>query len=185
MVEIAISNTDRLVRLVSDILDSERLENAEPALAPKVTTACELMLQAGDLMRPLAETAGVTLDIQPLAVSLDVNPDAILQTLTNLLSNAIKFSPAGSTVRLECRQEGGNAEFRVVDHGSGIPKDKLKSIFERFQPVDASDSRRRGGTGLGLSICRHIVERHGGKIHAESEPGRGSTFIFTLPVFQK
>jgi len=70
----------------------------------------------------------------------------------------------------------------VIDNGLGIPPGKLESIFERFQPVDASDSRRRGGTGLGLSICRRIVERHGGKIHAESELGRGSTFVFTLPL---
>lgn len=182
MVEIAINNTDRLVRLVSDVLESERLENAEPAMTRKPAAACDLMTQAVDLMRPLAETAGVTLDVRPQPLRLYVDADAILQALTNLLSNAIKFSPAGATVRLECRQEGRNAEFRVIDHGLGIPRDKLESIFERFQPVDASDSRRRGGTGLGLSICRRIIERHGGKIHAESEPGHGSTFVFTLPL---
>ncbi len=182
MVEIAINNTDRLVRLVNDVLDSERLESQEPALTRKSTTASALMLQAGDLMRSLAETDGVSLEIQPQDVTLNVDPDAILQALTNLLSNAIKFSPAGGMVRLECRQEDSKAEFRVTDQGPGIPPDKLESIFGRFQPVDASDSRRRGGTGLGLSICRAIAQRHGGQVRAESEPGHGSTFVFTLPL---
>ncbi len=182
MVEIAINNTDRLVRLVSDILDSERLESQQTALARQWTTAADLMTQSAELMRSLAETAGVRLDICPVPQRLHVEVDGILQTLTNLLSNAIKFSPPGSTVRLECRTKGGNAEFQVIDRGPGIPPDKLESIFERFNPVDASDSRRRGGTGLGLSICRGIVQRHGGTIHVDSQLGQGSTFVFTVPV---
>ena len=133
-------------------------------------------------MKPLAESVGLKLEIQPQPLRLHVEVDAILQALTNLLSNAIKFSNPGSTVRLECREADGSAQFRVRDQGPGIPREKLESIFGRFQPVDASDSRRRGGTGLGLSICRHIVERHGGKIWVESELGLGSTFVFTLPM---
>lgn len=180
MVEIAINNTDRLVRLVSDILDSERLQD-QPVVERKSAMASELMSQAVELLRPLADNAGVKLEILPASLPLYVDVDEIMEALTNLLSNAIKFSAAGSKVRFECRQEGCNADFRVTDQGPGIPKDKLESIFERFQPVDASDSRRRGGTGLGLSICRRIAERHGGRIHAESEFGHGSTFVFTLP----
>lgn len=182
MLGLAVQNTDRLVRLVSDILDSERLEAQGPVLARERTSAADLMAHAGELMKPLAESAGLKLEIQPQPLSLYVKIDAILQALTNLLSNAIKFSNPGSTVRLECREVGGSAEFRVTDQGLGIPRDKLESIFGRFQPVDASDSRRRGGTGLGLSICRRIVERHGGKIWVESELGHGSTFVFTLPM---
>jgi len=181
MLELAVQNTDRLVRLVSDILDSERLQEArEPAR--KWTSAADLMMQAADLMKPLAESVGLKLETHPQPVSLYVEIDSILQALTNLLSNAIKFSTRGSTVRLECREAGGTAEFRVTDQGPGIPSDKLESIFGRFQPVDASDSRRRGGTGLGLSICRHIIERHGGRIWVESELGHGCTFVFTLPI---
>ncbi|HEV2426217.1 MAG TPA: ATP-binding protein [Terriglobia bacterium] len=183
MVEIAISNTDRLVRLVSDILDSERLQD-QPALERRFAIASELMLQAADLMRPLADNAGVNVEVVPVPLALRVDVDEIMEAFTNLLSNAIKFSPAGSQVRFECRQDGCSAEFRVIDQGPGIPPDKLESIFERFQPVDASDSRRRGGTGLGLSICRRIAERHGGRIHAESELGQGSTFVFRLPLEQ-
>jgi signal transduction histidine kinase len=152
------------------------------ALPRQTCSAPELALQATDLMRPLAGSAGVQLEIDAHPVNFSANPDSILQVLTNLLSNAIKFSPQGSAVRLECRPENGNVLFRVVDHGSGIPADKLESIFGRFQPVDASESRKRGGTGLGLSICRSIARHHGGQIWAESQLGSGSTFVVTLPT---
>jgi CheY-like chemotaxis protein len=102
--------------------------------------------------------------------------------LTNLLSNAIKFSPSGTSVQVTVEPRDGEAVFRVADQGRGIPHDRLESIFERFQQVDSSDSRQKGGTGLGLAICRSIVGQHGGRIWAESEPGEGSTFIFTLPL---
>ena len=138
--------------------------------------------QAVELMRPMAETVGVVLETATSPCALFVEPDAILQLLANLLSNAIKFSPAGSTVRLECNSETNQAIFRVIDHGPGIPADRLESIVGRFQPVDASDSRRKGGTGLGLYLCRAIVERHGGNVWAESTLGQGSTFFVTLPA---
>jgi signal transduction histidine kinase len=106
-----------------------------------------------------------------------------VQALTNLLSNAIKFSTTDGTVWLTAEGKA-NTEvlFSVRDQGQGIPSDKLESIFERFQQVDSSDSRRKGGTGLGLTICRKIIEQHEGKIWAESTLGEGSTFSFTLPL---
>jgi PAS domain S-box-containing protein len=182
MLEIAVTNTDRLTRLVNDILDAERLAAGHVDLVRADCTASELMLQAADLMRSMAETSGIGLEVKAQSLSLCVNQDSILQVLTNLLSNAIKFSPHGSTVCLEAERDHEVAVFRVTDQGRGIPAEKLESIFGRFQPVDATDTRRRGGTGLGLSICRSIIRRHGGKIWAESEMGRGSTFIFTLPL---
>ena len=184
MVEIAVNNADRLVRLVSDILDSARLESESAVLSCEPCIAPELALQALELMRPVAGSAGVQLEVAAQPVSFSANSDSILQVLTNLLSNAIKFSPPGSVVRLDCRPEDGNVLFRVTDHGPGIPADKLESIFGRFQPVDASESRRRGGTGLGLSICRSIARHHGGRIWAESDLGNGSTFVVSLPVEQ-
>jgi PAS domain S-box-containing protein len=182
LLELAISNSDRLTRLINDILDSARLEHGGPPLVRKRCAAGELVTQAVDLMRPMAEAAAVEITVDSDAFNLSVDPDAILQVLTNLLSNAIKFSPAGSQVRVEAARDGVCAVFRVIDHGQGIPADKLKSIFGRFQTVDASDTRRRGGSGLGLFICRGIVQRHGGKIWAESKLGSGSTFVFTLPL---
>jgi len=104
------------------------------------------------------------------------------QTLTNLISNAVKFSEPGATVRVSSERCEGEVLFRVSDEGRGIPAEKLDSIFERFQQVDASDSREKGGTGLGLAICRTIVEHHGGRIWAESVLGQGASFSFVLPA---
>jgi light-regulated signal transduction histidine kinase (bacteriophytochrome) len=120
-----------------------------------------------------------------VVVRLWADPDRIIQTLTNLLSNAIKFSPAGTTVWLTAEPQGEQLLVQVSDQGRGIPADKLESIFERFQQVDTSDAREKGGTGLGLAICRSIVQQHGGQIWAESRPGEGSTFFFTLPLGQE
>jgi signal transduction histidine kinase len=133
-------------------------------------------------MQAIAGKAGVTLSVQPQSVRLWADPDRLIQTLTNLLSNAIKFSPPGSRVWLTVEQQEDYVLFQVKDQGRGIPVDKLQSIFERFQQVDSSDARKKGGTGLGLTICRSIVQQHGGRIWAESTPGTGSTFFFTLPL---
>src|SRR5262249_49665789 len=112
-------------------------------------------------------------------------PDRIVQTLTNLLSNAIKFSPPHTTVELSTARRGEEAVFTVQDQGRGVPTDKLARIFQRFQQVDAPDSRPKGGPGLGLAICRSIVEQHGGRIWVESGARVGSTFYFTLPVWRE
>src|SRR5262249_21743130 len=140
----------------------------------------DLMTRVGDEMQGMAEKAGVTLVVQPAQAQLWVDPDRLMQTLTNLLSNAIKFSLAGTTVWLRAERQGEPLLVEVEDQGRGIPADKLESIFERFQQVDASDSREKGGTGLGLAICRSIVHQHGGRIWAESTLGAGSTFSLTL-----
>jgi len=182
LLEIAVNNAKRLVHLVNEILDDARLESARASVARSVCNTAELTQQAIDLMRPMAESANVTLVAQAVPLELVGDPDALLQTLTNLLSNAIKFSPRGRTVRVEVLPKDGNAVFRVIDQGPGIPPEKQRSNFKRFQPVDASDSRRRGGSGLGLSICRRIIRQHGGAIWVESELGRGSVFVFTVPL---
>jgi PAS domain S-box-containing protein len=211
MLEIAVSNTDRLVRLINDILDLERIESGKIAMDKQTCNAADLMVHAVETMQPMAQKAGVTLSVVPVGgtqgVPLEADPDRILQTLTNLLSNAIKFSPPESTVWLTGEIREGGAPNRdceaahtdknrlihscagcpclliaVKDQGRGIPADKLESIFERFQQVDASDARDKGGTGLGLAICRTIVQQHGGRIWAESVLGEGSTFYLSLPV---
>ena len=129
-----------------------------------------------------ADAAGVTLraDVAPISVMADA--DRIVQVLVNLLGNAVKFSTRGSTVTVTVRREHRCSIFSVSDTGRGIPADRLEGIFERFRQVDASDAREKGGTGLGLPIARGIVDRHGGRIWAESREGEGSTFRFTLPV---
>lgn len=191
MLKIAINNSDRLVRLVDDILSLERLVSGKVTLVMEPCQVAELMQQAIDSVQALADQAGIVLSMQPLETELRAAPDAIIQTLTNLLSNAIKFSMPGGTVWLVAEPQwiepaGSDplAEilFTVKDQGRGIPSDKLEIIFEQFQQVDVSDSRRKGGTGLGLAICKKIVQQHGGRIWVESQLGKGSQFYFALPV---
>src|SRR5262249_26849991 len=136
----------------------------------------DLMTQAVEEMRGMAQKANVTVVVHPISGHIWADPDRLLQMFTNLLSNAIKFSPAGTTVWLSAERWGEQLLVQVKDQGRGIPAEKLESIFERFQQVDVSDSRDKGGTGLGLAICRSIVHQHGGRIWAESTVGRGSTF---------
>jgi len=195
MLDIAANNTDRLVRLINDILDIERIESGKIIMTKQACEAADLMNQSVEAIQEIAEKAGVNLSVSPMSIRLWADPDRIIQVLTNLLSNAIKFSPQGSTVWLSAelivRQESETIHpsspsdtllIKVKDQGRGIPSDKLESIFERFQQVDASDSRQKGGTGLGLAICRSILQQHEGQIWAESTLGEGSTFCFTLPI---
>jgi PAS domain S-box-containing protein len=183
LVDIAAQNTDRLVRLVTDILDLERLESGKLEIRKTACNAADLITQAIDTMQAMADEAGIRLTGSPQTIQLWADPDRILQVLTNLLSNAIKFSPRQSEVKIDVRYEWDlQVLFRVSDQGRGIPKNKLETIFERFGQVDATDSRRKGGTGLGLPICRTIVRQHGGRIWATSQVDQGSTFCFTLPL---
>ena len=181
MLEIALTNTDRLVRLINDILDLEKMSTGGVDLHRKFVPASMLMRDAIDVIQNLADKGSVLVTLAVEETSLWVDPDRIVQTLTNLLGNAVKFSPPGTTVRLTGATEGSSFAFRISDEGRGIPAAKLESIFERFKQVDASDSRDKGGSGLGLAICRSIVTAHGGRIWAESQSGQGSTFQFTVP----
>jgi len=183
LLQIATESTERLVRLINDILDIERIESGQAKMEPEICNIIDLITQAVNVIQPLADKAGVTLSISALSGQVLADCDRIVQTLTNLLSNAIKFSSAGSTVWLGAQQQGDEVLLTVKDTGRGIPSDKLESIFERFQQVDSSDSRNHDGTGLGLAICKSIMQQHGGRIWAESVLGEGSTFYVTLPLF--
>lgn len=184
MIEIAKADTERLVRLVNDILDLERLESGQLTLIKQWCDAATVMRRSIESLQPLAQESQLTLFYQPLPVELFVDVDRIVQTLINLLGNAIKFSPPGSQVCLKAELMDNSICFQVKDHGRGIPQDKLKLIFERFQQIDVLDAQQQGGTGLGLAISRNIVELHGGHIWVESMLGKGSTFYFTVPIFQ-
>lgn len=193
LLAIAVNNTDRLSRLINDILDLERIKSGKVNMAIQKCDALKLAEQAAEVMQSMAERSEVTIQVlvgsaqEQLSpqthapIPLWADPDHILQTLTNLLSNGIKFSPSGSTVSLSVQASKAEICFQVQDRGRGIPENKRETIFERFQQVDTSDAREKGGTGLGLAICREIVQRHGGHIWVESSPGEGSTFSFTLP----
>jgi len=188
IIQIASENAERLVRLVNDILDLERLQSGKFTLNKQKADASELLFQTADLMQLIFQKAEINLSVFPQSIELLVDKDRIIQVLTNLLSNAVKFSPPGSTVYMAVEKipakdaETASALFKVQDRGRGIPADKIEAIFERFHQVDASDSRKQGGTGLGLAICRNIVEQHNGQMWVESTVGVGSSFYIKLPL---
>lgn len=183
MLDIAISNSDRLVRLVNDILDLERINSGKAELQSTICDIEELIHRAASLQQTLIPKPEVRIFFDASGVSVWADPDRIFQTLNNLISNAIKFSFSGSEIRITARKLDENeAIIEVSDQGRGVPADKLEKIFDRFHQVDASDSRALGGTGLGLAICRSIVAQHGGRIWATSNPGKGTTLHFTLPT---
>ncbi len=183
MLDIATGNTDRLVRLVNDILELERIGSGKAELHCTMCSTDDLFRRAAALQQTEASKSQIRITFNSQGVNVWADPDRVLQMLSNLISNAIKFSPAGTEIHLRARRLDENeAEIQVRDQGRGIPEDKLESIFERFHQVDASDSRTMGGTGLGLAICRSIVSQHGGRIWATSTLGKGSIFRFTLPT---
>ena len=157
LLRIALSNSDRLVRLINDILDLERAQSGREPLVFRPVQMADLVRQAMDGMQLMAESAGVLLIHDKTQVEITADADRLLQVLTNLLSNAIKFSPPNSAVSIMLRPGSSGMTLSVIDQGRGIPADKLEAIFGRFQQVDASDSRQKGGSGLGLAICRAIV----------------------------
>lgn len=183
MLNIAIHDTERLVRLVNDILDLERLDSQKVNLVKQWCDAATLMQQSVTTVQSLATESNIMLCVESATIQVWVDCDRIIQTLVNLVSNAIKFSPPETTVTLSVKDQAEQVLFQVKDQGRGIPADKLDTIFGRFQQVDASDARQKGGTGLGLAICKSIVQQHGGKIWVESVVGEGSSFYFTLPKF--
>ncbi len=182
MLEIAVSNTDRLIRLINDILDIERMRAHRVAFEKASVDVEGLVGEAMTVAAPLAERAGVTLRTGDVSGTVWADPDRIVQTLTNVVGNAVKFSEPGGTVEVWTDRDQAGVTFNVRDDGRGIPESQLEQIFGRFSQVDASDSRERGGSGLGLAICKEIVEQHDGRIWATSALGEGSTFSFTLPV---
>ena len=182
MLEIAANNTDRLIRLLNDILDIEKLESGAVQMNRTLCDAGDLIRRSAEVMKAMADEHKITITIAEVRTTIEADSDRILQCLTNLLSNAIKFSDPGSQVSIKAVVAADDVQFEVTDHGRGVPVDKRESIFERFHQVDASDSRRRGGTGLGLAITRSIVLQHGGRIWVTSELGKGSSFFFTIPL---
>ena len=182
MLELAASNTDRLIRLINDILDIERMSSGGVVFERADLSAAAIVEQALEMMRTLAERAGVSLRSNVVDLHVFADADRLTQTLTNLIDNAVKYSPAGETIDVSVRRDGGFARFSVRDRGRGIPGALRASVFERFQQVDNSDSREKGGSGLGLAICRSIVEQHGGRIWIEDGVGPGTVFCFTIPL---
>jgi signal transduction histidine kinase len=183
LVEIAAKNSDRLVRLVNDILDLEKMESGTMILRPSPVEVTPLLEQAVEINRAYCDLYGVGLQIVEEAEDARVWADAdrLQQVLANLLSNAAKNSPRGGTVEIGACRVDGLLRVRVTDHGSGIPPEFQPHVFEKFAQADVSPARQSGGTGLGLSISKAIVEQHGGRLWFETSPETGTTFLFDLP----
>jgi signal transduction histidine kinase len=176
--------TMMLSRLIDDLQELSLAEAGELKLYHELEDVPDLISQALLAVRAKALSKGLSLDSDVPAGLPEVYVDflRIKQVLLNLLENAIAHTPGGGAITVAAIMKGDMIEISVTDTGEGIPADELQNIFERFHRVDKSRTRSTGGTGLGLTIARSFVEAHGGKIAAQSEPGKGSRFSFTLPV---
>jgi signal transduction histidine kinase len=170
----------RMNRLIGDLVDIVSIDAGKLAIVPTAIDGADLVLEAVETWAPPAAARGVTVEALPSSgpTPVMVDRERILQVLGNLITNAVKFSAAGTSVTCGVEAHGDQVRFVVIDHGAGIPADKLESIFERFWQVAGTDHR---GLGLGLYISKYLVLAHGGSITVESELGRGSTFAFTVP----
>ncbi|HJU42469.1 MAG TPA: PAS domain S-box protein [Vicinamibacterales bacterium] len=183
LVKVALSNADRLIRIVNDILDMSKIEAGEMMVMPKRTRLQPIIEDSVRSVEAVARDAGVTIVQSHNGVGeVLADPDRTIQVLVNLLSNAVKHSPGGSKVEVTSVLEPGVAAVSVRDSGPGIPAHKVDFIFEPFTQLDASDTRRIAGTGLGLTIARALAEKQGGGIRVSSREGGGATFTLTLPL---
>jgi signal transduction histidine kinase len=180
----ALSNSERLIRLVNDILDISKIEAGGLQLRTQSVDPREL---ASTAVRSLAQFAvpvrvALTIQAQDDLPAITVDSDRIVQALVNLISNAVKFSPENAAVVVEVVRDANELRYSITDAGPGIPAESIGRLFQKFTQLDTSDARRMKGTGLGLAITKGIVEQHGGRITVRSTPGAGSTFSIHLPL---
>ncbi|MDQ1834933.1 PAS domain S-box protein [Massilia scottii] len=184
LLDIASKNCDRLVRLINDILDVEKIESGNMRFEPVVQPLLPLVEHAIAATNAFASPFKVSFDLRSengdLMVAADT--DRLIQVIVNLLSNAAKFAPPGGVVEVRLLRQPGYARLSVADHGPGIPDQFRSRIFQKFAQADASDTRPKGGTGLGLNISKAIIERHRGRIDFLSECGVRTEFFFELPL---
>jgi len=183
IVAIAANNSDRLIRLINDILSIEKIEAGRISLNREMINATSLVRLAVDQSIGMAHNEGVSLVLLDahIDIAAEGDMDQLLQVLANLISNAIKFSQRDDEVTLRVAPLGEMVRISVTDRGPGVPEEFKPHLFEKFTQADASTSRKHGGTGLGLHICKLIVERHNGRIGFDSMPGGGTTFYFEIP----
>ncbi len=185
MLDIAHNNSERLVRLINDILDVEKIESGKMVYAVEPTDLGELIEQAivsNETYATLYNSKYTSANIIP-GLKVLADPSRIMQVLSNLMSNAAKFSPDDPAIELSMKRLDDTVQIRISDHGVGIPDSFKSTIFEKFTQADPSDTRQKGGTGLGLNISKAIIEYHNGEIGFDSTLHKGTTFYFNLPIF--
>lgn len=174
-------NTDRMLSLINDLLDIEKIKSGNMIIEIKDFAIGDCFVTCEELTAAAAEEVGVSLNFTDCDTKVSADQHLIDRVLTNLISNAIRYSPKGKAVQIFCTEAGDFAQIAVKDEGPGIPQEELPAVFERFKQLKSGGVKNKGGSGLGLTICKAIVEMHGGKIWAESA-GQGTTFLFTLPL---
>jgi signal transduction histidine kinase len=172
----------RLTRMINEMLDLDRMEAGRMTIHPEPVDLNALVSEAADRVRPNAPDHPIQLALDRGIPSVQADRDRVTQIVANLLSNAVKYSPTGGEIVVTTARDGDGVRLSVSDHGMGIPADMLESIWERYSRVESDKTRGIQGTGLGLAIVRQIVTMHGGRVWAESEIGRGSTFHVIVPL---
>ncbi len=183
--QLALNATNNLDHMVTDILDISKLEAGAMTLSLKTVSLKSLIGEIVELMSVQAAGYKVRLaaDVPPDFPEFVADGDLLRRVVTNLAGNSLKFTPEGGSVTIRAEKDAGGVRVSVIDTGCGIPKDKLRHMFSKFFQVEESkELARKRGTGLGLTVCKQVVEAHGGRIWVESEWGKGSSFIFTLPA---
>jgi signal transduction histidine kinase len=177
-------NAEAQVHLVDDLLDLSRIASGTLRTAVKRVNYPSVITAALDTVRPMAAAKGVALGVSmPDTAIVTGDPDRLQQVVWNLMTNAIKFTAPGGRVDVEVTTAGSNVELTIRDTGQGIAPAFLPHVFDPFRQEDASATRRHGGLGVGLALVRRLVDLHGGEVRAASDgPGRGATFVVTLPV---
>jgi two-component system, OmpR family, sensor histidine kinase KdpD len=173
---------DHLTLLIRNLLDMSRIESNKMLLEKKITAFDEILEVANARLKILTENHRLVIESPRDMPHLDVDKVRLAQVLTNLVENAVKFSGEGSLITVQAQVKGSEAVISVADQGKGISPEDMGQLFDKFFQVENAAAGKTSGTGLGLAICKGIVEAHGGKIWAESELGKGSTFSFSIPL---
>ncbi|MDH7603062.1 MAG: ATP-binding protein [Armatimonadota bacterium] len=180
---IVMGETQNLMEMISSLLDVSKMEHGEMQLDLSEFDITELVKEIAAKLEPLREDRSIILDFAETPLLVTADRHLIGRVIQNLLSNALKFTPSpGGEIRLRAERQDGSVKVCVIDNGPGVPKEYHEKIFEKFGQVESRQNRQKYSTGLGLTFCKLAVEAHGGRIGIESEPGKGSTFWFTLPV---
>jgi signal transduction histidine kinase len=187
LLTVCLRNTERLIRLINDILDISKIEAGRIEFNFKPQSIGELVVYSIEEIKSFAMSRNISIvncigNDTPLVYG---DHDRLIQVITNLLSNAVKFSPVGKVVMVSAKRESNQVAVSVADHGKTIQWADRDKLFKKFQQMGSPETGERGGTGLGLAICKEIVERHHGKIFYETGVTGGNVFTFTVPVYEE
>jgi signal transduction histidine kinase len=182
MIARADSSVGKLIQLINDLLDIDKIESGRFNLNMQETEDASMISQAVDLIQHSADARKITIEINAARIEVNCDEERIIRVLTNLIANAVKFSPDNSKIVVSTTQVKDKILFEVKDQGRGMPEGEQDRIFERYHQVDSSDEAEKKGSGLGLTICKALIEAHHGTIGATSKEGEGSTFWFRIPL---